>query len=61
MGFQPGQAVGDMDAVALQLLGPANVVFLIEASFQLDQHRDLRVVVTCFHQQGDHGESLPMR
>jgi hypothetical protein len=44
-----------MDAVALQLLGPADVVFLVEAGFQLYEDRDLRVIVTSFHEQRNQG------
>jgi hypothetical protein len=39
-----------MDPVALQLLGPTDVVLLVETRFEFDENRNLGVVVARFDQ-----------
>ena len=61
VGFQSCQTVGDVDPVAFQLLGPADVVLLVEARFEFDEDRNLGIVIARLDQRRDEGESLPMR
>ena len=49
--LQTEQTIDDMDSLALQSPGPFNIALLIEASFQLHQHRDLLAFLDCLEQR----------
>ncbi len=51
--LQPDHAVHDVDAGALQLLGPVDVGRLVEAGLQLDEHGDLHAPLGGAHQAAD--------
>ncbi len=59
MGLETSQPVGDVDALPLQLLRPGDVVLLVEAGFQLQQDRDLGIVVPGFDQGWHERRVLP--
>ena len=45
VGLQPDHAVHDVDAGALELLGPVDVGGLVEAGLELDEHGDLHAAL----------------
>ena len=53
--LEPGESVDDVHAGLLQLAGPPEVVLLVEASFQFDQHRHLAAVLASLEQRVDYG------
>ena len=53
MGLEAGEAVDDVDAGFLQLLGPLDVVRLVEAGFQLHQRGDLLPVLRGLDESAD--------
>lgn len=55
MSFEADEAVDHMDAGLLHFFGPGDIVGLIKAGLEFDQHRDLLFVAGGLDQGIDHG------